>query len=208
MSTLEYVLEKFNINIYSDTEASPIEVPNFGRDQLADLFADLGFNFGVEIGVESGAYSKRLLEVNPDLFLYSVDPWEAHRGYRDHTRQSKLDRFYEETVAALKPFGIRSKIFRKFSMDALKLFDDDSLDFVYIDANHSFVTVAQDIYHWSKKVKRGGIVSGHDYTRYAHQEANIHVFQVVNGYTDAYGIRPWFVFGNEGEVKNWMWVKQ
>lgn len=193
----------------------PIEIPNFGRDQLAELFHELKFDFGAEIGVESGAYSKRLLEANPDLFLYSIDPWKAHRGYRDHTRQRKLNRFYDETVAALKPFGSRARIMRQFSQDALQYFDDNSMDFVYIDANHKFVEITNDIFNWSKKVRPGGIISGHDYTRYKNLEAEIHVYQVVNGYTDAYRIRPWFVLGtNEekpGEIRDkarsWMWVK-
>jgi hypothetical protein len=42
-------------------------------------------------------------------------------------------------------------------------FDDESLDFVYIDANHRPDFVREDIREWTKKVKKGGIVSGHDY---------------------------------------------
>ena len=48
-------------------------------------------------------------------------------------------------------------------MDAVKDFADRSLDFVYIDANHEPQFVEEDIREWSKKVKVGGIVSGHDY---------------------------------------------
>ena len=54
---------------------------------------------------------------------------------------------------------------RKFSMDALDDFEDDCLDFVYIDANHGFDYVMSDILGWVKKVKKGGIIAGHDYVR-------------------------------------------
>lgn len=216
MDTLKYISEKFNIDFYHQAYKIPIEIPNFGRDQLAELFEELNFNLGAEIGVESGEYSRILLEANPNLYLFSIDAWKSHRAYRDHTRQSKLDKFYENTVAALSPFGERSHIIRRFSMDALELFKDNSLDFVYIDANHKFVEVANDVHHWLKKVRPGGILAGHDYTKYKNQEAEIHVHQVINGYTDAYRIRPWFVLGTNAEIpgqirdkaRSWMFVKE
>lgn len=49
------------------------------------------------------------------------------------------------------------------SVDAAKLFDDKSLDFVFIDANHKYDYVSADIAAWFPKVKSGGIISGHDY---------------------------------------------
>ncbi len=48
-------------------------------------------------------------------------------------------------------------------MDALEDFEDNSLDFVYIDGDHNFKHISEDIYEWTKKVRSGGIVSGHDY---------------------------------------------
>jgi len=49
------------------------------------------------------------------------------------------------------------------SVDAANLIDDESLDFVFIDANHSYESVAEDIKAWFPKVRKGGIISGHDY---------------------------------------------
>ena len=191
----------------------PIEIPNFGRDNLASLFAELGFKSGAEIGVETGAYSEILLKNNPGLKLYSIDPWKAYEGFRDYTVQDKLDSLYKESKARLAPYP-NSKIIRKFSMDAVKDFADSSLDFVYIDGNHSFLNIANDIVEWSKKIRTGGIISGHDYVRHR-PHMNIHVKQVVNAYTDAYSVKPWFVLGSYEEIpgqirdnsRSWMWVK-
>jgi hypothetical protein len=225
MNTLDYILDKFNI-VYPEVEycadgegevihtKMPIEIPNFGRDQLAVLFAELGFTMGAEIGVEQGVYSEILCRANPKLKLYSIDAWKAYRGYRDHTRQEKLDMFYKITQARLS--GFNYELIRKFSMDAVKDFKDNSLDFVYIDGNHDFLNVTNDIYHWSKKVRPGGIISGHDFVKRRDEMAHVHVRMVLNGYTDAYKIRPWFVLGREavveGEIRDgsrsWMWVKQ
>ena len=48
-------------------------------------------------------------------------------------------------------------------MDAVKDFDDESLDFVYIDGNHLYPAVKKDIDLWWPKVKAGGVMGGHDY---------------------------------------------
>jgi cephalosporin hydroxylase len=43
------------------------------------------------------------------------------------------------------------------------MFENNSLDFVYIDANHAYNYVVQDIELWYPKVKKGGYLCGHDY---------------------------------------------
>lgn len=210
--SLDYILRKFKIT-YDDKTNMPIEIANYGRNQLAQLFTRLGFTKGAEIGVEQGDYSEILCRANPNLKLYSIDAWKAHRGYRDHTRQSKLDRFYETTKQKLAPYNCQ--IIRKFSLDAVRDFPDRSLDFVYIDANHNFQNVTNDIVEWSKKVKIGGIIAGHDYYKQKHA-SNWHVWYVVNSITDAYRIKPWFVLGSKpvlkGQIRDkprsWMWVNQ
>ena len=212
MGTLEYILQKYRIpNIAG---GMPIEIPDMNREDLAVLFAEFKFNIGAEIGVESGLYSKTLLDANPNLKLFSIDAWRAYRGYRDHTSQQKLDRFYQETQELLSKYGDRSEIWKNSSAEALPYIRDNSLDFVYIDANHAFYNVAHDIHNWLKKVKVGGIISGHDYKKHK-PGVNIHVKQVVQAYTDSYFVRPWFVVGaqakHEGwkrdDSRSWFWIK-
>lgn len=205
--TLALVGRNFNIDL---DQPSPIEIPNVNRKELARLFRRLNFRVGAEIGVESGAYSRDLCKCNPRAKVYLVDSWTAYKGYRDHVAQSKIDAFYEKVQERLKDFN-NYEIVRKFSMDAVKDFEDESLDFVYIDANHRFEFAAQDVGFWSRKVKRGGIVSGHDYIR---QTGN-HIVQAVQGYVYCYGIKPWFLLGRQAKVlgeirddsRSWFWVK-
>lgn len=204
---LALVGRNFNIDL---DQPSPIEIPNVNRKELARLFRRLNFRVGAEIGVESGSYSKNLCKCNPRAKVYLVDAWMAYKGYRDHVTQSKIDSFYEQLRKRLEGFG-NYEIIRKFSMEAVKGFEDESLDFVYIDANHQFEFVAQDIGFWSRKVKRGGIVSGHDFIR----REGIHVIQAVQAYTYCYGIEPWFLLGRQAKVpgevrdtsRSWFWVK-
>ena len=97
-------------------------------------------------------------------------------------------------------------------MDAVKTFEDNSLDFVYIDGNHDFLNVAQDIHYWFKKVRPGGILSGHDYVRYPSKKFN-HVQKVVNAYMTSYHLLPVFIPypTNEGlkrdRYRSWFVVK-
>lgn len=215
MDTLNKILNKFDLSYSGGYNRPPIEIPNFGRDQMAELFTELGYTKGAEIGTEQGVYAEALLKANPKLFLYCVDAWQAYREYRDHTRQSKLDNFYEITKERLLSYRYRSELIRSFSMDALDQFGDNSLDFVYIDANHDFINVTQDIYYWSKKVRKGGIISGHDFVKRKNEAAHVHIKQVLDGYTNAYGIKPWFVLGREAKIngeirdnpRSWMFVK-
>ena len=123
------------------------------RLELAQHFAKLGFKIGAEIGVCKGTYSKILLDIIPDLYLYSIDSW------------NKFDSSgvcHEITKELLESYP-RSTIIKATSMDAVKKFDDESFDFVFIDAGHSYVDIRVDIREWTKKVRKGGIVAGHDY---------------------------------------------
>jgi hypothetical protein len=191
----------------------PIQIPDIGRNGLANLFAELGFKKGVEIGVEEGLYSEVLCKSNPDLKLYSVDAWQAYSDYKDHTRQSKLDRFYETAKERLAPYNC--ELMRMFSLDAVHHFKNNSLDFVYIDGNHDFYNCTADIFHWTRKVRDGGIIAGHDWERHPYPN-RIHVVHATTGYTAAYNIRPWFVLSNKvivddqilDEARSFLWVKQ
>jgi hypothetical protein len=87
-------------------------------------------------------------------------------------------------------------------MDAVKDYPDQSLDFVYIDGNHEFSHVAADIAAWVKKVRRGGILAGHDYRRTTNLVC--HVVDVVNAWTYSHKIKPWFLTSKD--IPGWFWV--
>jgi len=149
-----------------------------------ELFKDM--TVGAEIGVEQGTFSEIICKANPGIRLYCIDAWKTYKGYRDHTRQEKLDRYFEEATKRLESYN--TVIIRNWSMEAVEEFEDECLDFVYIDANHDFKHVAEDIAEWSKKVKKGGIVAGHDYVR-NRSSIECQVKDVVDAWGHAYGIK-------------------
>lgn len=208
MKTLAYIVNKYKLDI---SGKSPLEIPNMGRDNLSGLFCELGFKVGVEIGVEQGIFSQSLCKNNPALKLYAIDPWAAYPGYRLNKTQTLVDAYYSEAKTRLAPYNCT--LVRKFSLDAVRDFSDQSLDFVYVDGNHNFQNCTNDIAQWTKKIKFGGVIAGHDYVEHK-KPTGMHVFEVVNAYTTAYGISPWFVLGTKAiiasqvrdKVRSFMWV--
>jgi len=104
----------------------------------------------------------------PKLFL--VDNYPVYEDFGYYAQPERQKACFEEAKERLAKFdGVWVK---KPSMEAVKDFVDNSLDFVFIDANHHYKFVAEDIAEWSKKVKHGGIVSGHDYSPYMFEVKN------------------------------------
>lgn len=191
---LNYIIKKYNI----DLKDGLTEIPNTDRIELTHLFKELGFKRGVEVGVGIGIYSKVLLLANPKLKLYGVNP----------------DISYETTVKRLAPYK-KYTIIKKTSMEAVKNFEDKSLDFVYIDANHEYSYVFEDIAQWYKKIKKGGIISGFAYRKSKYNNTKLQVVNAVNDYVRKYKIKHLFILGRkqgiEGEkrdrYRSWFFIK-
>lgn len=226
MDTLKYITDKYKLATWK--VPLPIRIPETDRITLAKLFNELGFTKGVEIGVDCGLYAEVLCRENPNAKIYGVDPWLAYDGYLpgpiDQAAQDRQNDDFNTCKQRMAPYN-NHEIIRKTSMDALSDFEDNSLDFVYIDGNHFFEYVVNDIVGWSKKVRSGGIVSGHDYN-YMSDRSNsrnnpVHVIPAVHGFTSAYKISPWFVLGADerkhwrtrprqirDRYRSWFWVKR
>lgn len=190
----EYLKYKLQIN---DHDNPPLRGKlKTSRDDLAVIFADLNYTVGAEIGVRKGYYSIELLTRNPNMKLYCIDPW----GPYGRTSQEKQDRFFRSTQGRLSLFP-NVVFIRKTSMDALADIPDGSLDFVYIDGLHDFDNVIMDIVSWSKKVRSGGIVSGHDYF----YNFGVGVVYAVDAYVRAHNIQQWFV--TKEVLPSFLWVK-
>ena len=173
------------------------------REKLVDLFVEKGLKVGAEIGVEQGEYTEVLCKSG--LEIYAIDAWKAYKGYRDHVNQKKLDGFLEKVKERLAPYNCH--IMKGFSLDAIKHFKDGSLDFVYIDANHRFIDIAQDIWHWSRKVRKGGIVAGHDYKIFPGKYGldACHVKYVVDAWAKSNNIE---ISATKERTPSWFYIKQ
>ena len=135
------------------------------REQLPGLFNAMGLlDKGVEIGVQWGGFSSVLRTHWQGELLYLVDRWCYVPGYQDtaNVAQEEQERLYQ---GVLKMFeGNRGvEIIRAESLVAAQRFANESLDWIYLDADHSRAAVEKDLTAWWPKLKRGGIFAGHDY---------------------------------------------
>lgn len=127
---------------------------------------------GAEVGVYLGAMSAALFKRIKGLRLYMVDRWKPYskdeRARSPQTRIAKIKEAHEwqrirrAAKNAVRPFK-GAKIMVMDSLEAAAKIGDASLDFVFIDGDHSYEGVARDIKAWKPKVKPGGWLMGHDY---------------------------------------------
>jgi hypothetical protein len=181
------------------------------RIDLAKHFNELGFKKGAEIGVADGRYAEILCQEIPGLTLFGIDPWMPYKGnWRSEEYQAGA---YKKAKERLDKYDVRlihhtsiGAYIDEFGED---YFEDDSLDFVFIDGCHTFDNVMLDIILWSRKVKKGGIVSGHDY--YHHKAGG--VIPAVDTYIKAHNIKLNIIPRYEGGHKDdkapcWYFTKE
>lgn len=125
-----------------------------------------------EIGVYRGQTSAHLLRSLPKLILYMVDPWCVFEPSSTYAKTGdilasetpeQVEANYQESLKVTEFASDRRIIVRKLSTEAA-IDIVIPLDLVFIDAEHSFEAVTQDIGLWWPKVRGGGVLCGHDYT--------------------------------------------
>lgn len=212
MDIVATLKDRYSLNLDAPR---PVEIPNVGREVLGHWFREFGFRVGAEIGVERGIFSSVLLKAHPDLELFCIDSWSPYPGYIARINGDDLPLKYQEAQERLKKYHVH--FYRQFSMQAVRRFKDNSLDFVYIDANHDFPYCFEDILEWEKKVRPGGIVSGHDYIKMRDgKPSRVRVVESLRFYTQLKPIPLWFVLGRNAKIpgeirdndRSFMWVKQ
>ena len=122
----------------------------------------------VEIGVFRGKNAMILREEFPDAHLYLIDPWAPSWSYlTSGTAVSKKQEVFDEAYHRVKTLFENDPnvtLIKKTAEDAASSLPND-LDLVFIDANHDYHVVKNQILTWQKKVRPGGILSGHNYGR-------------------------------------------
>lgn len=173
------------------------------RLDLAKLFTGTG----VEIGVAEGYYSSKVMELGQVHQIYGVDPYLPHQGYRDYTRETTFNRLSSKAHARLDKY-LNYEFIEEFSLEAAQQFDDESLDFVYIDGDHSYQAVMDDIEAWLPKVKPGGILAGDDYVKTDRDKRFYDVIQAVDDYVEINRIPTLYLYRKGRSPTNWLFYKK
>lgn len=139
-----------------------------------------------EIGVDEGKFSQQIFEINTPDNYHLIDVWGT-------------DRFHDGKYEAVKGYFQKQieneqvHIHKKLSTEAAFDFEDDYFDWIYIDTNHTYETTRDELRLYAPKMKKGGIIAGHDYVtgnwittfRYGVVEA-VHEFCVQFGWEIIY----------------------
>lgn len=116
----------------------------------------------LEIGTDVGDTANFLLDSNPELFLYSVDPYWNYVDWNGKSLDERED-MYNRMMFRLAGYSNRFKQIRKTSDQAAPDFEDESFDVVFIDGLHTYDQLTIDCNNYYSKVKPGGVFAGHDF---------------------------------------------
>lgn len=172
---------------------------------LVDMFKELGFKVGVEVGTDRGGYARDICSRYPELKLYTMDPYQPYNEGSEVKDINKMIEIESEARETLLKYPNCVFLAGTTSMQTVKRFQDDSIDFVFIDGNHEYEHVYEDIVEWTKKVKPGGIVAGHDYVE--NESRKYGVIEAVNKYVEENNIDPLYILRKGSFVDCWMFIK-
>ena len=129
---------------------------------------------GAEIGVHEGDFSRRILDVLKPRKMHLIDPWqyqtgkefaEAYYGGKAKGGQTEVDSRYLRVLQRFQPEiqNGQVEVHRGFSNQVAVQFPDEYFDFVYIDGDHRYAAVKEDLELYFKKLKVRGLLCGDDY---------------------------------------------
>lgn len=171
--TCELTLEKDGVwrGHWAAYERMPIELMKYRGQVLIDLLGDREGEWnGVELGIFEGNLSEFLLRELPRLRLWMVDRWRSpkpgERYYEDPyirlVDQERMDQALLRTVRVTEFASDRRIILLGDQVCAASCVADGSLDFVFVDSDHSEAGTLEAIDAWWRKLRPGGLMAGHD----------------------------------------------
>lgn len=177
------------------------------REDFLELIDKLDLKVGCEIGVYKGDFSIKILEKTNLSHLYLIDPWKYIDTYNDVSNHNnyEFELLYQEVINKVSKYDDRVSIIRELSENAVSNFQDESLDFLYLDADHSYEASKKDIEMWYSKVKPGGIFSGHDYLNGSLPQGEFGVKKAIDDFTQKHNLELYIT--GENEWKSWFVIK-
>lgn len=131
------------------------------RPMIKHISKNLNNNLiGIEIGTYNGENAKNMLLHLPIKHLYLIDPYLQYQEYK-HISMDKIPSSFNVAQKNLSKFSNKITFIKKMSNNAINDIPKE-IDFCYIDGNHTYEYVKKDIKLYYPKIKKGGIIGGHD----------------------------------------------
>lgn len=155
---------------------------------------------GAYLGKSTSYMAVEIINSKKNIRFDVIDTWEGSLGESNITSRKEFieGTLYTDFLNNIEPVKDHINILKMTSLEGSKLYQDNSLDFVFIDADHSYESVKNDIESWLPKVKKGGYISGDDYNWST-------VRQAVD---EKFGGKLQIIFTNrDGEGTTWIYEK-
>ena len=183
------------------------------RADLYRYFNELGFKVGAEIGVFRARNAREMFRQIPGLKLYGIEPFGDQPSSTRHKTVPRYERNEKSTKVRMK--GLDFTLIKNFSEVAVQEIPYNSLDFCYIDSDHSYDYAMLDIILWTRRVRPGGIVAGHDYIEpggynFAY---DVNVKEAVDDYVKIHKIDPLYITDKTNAINksdkcpSWWFIK-
>jgi hypothetical protein len=164
-----------------------------------------------EVGVYRGENLKQLLACASGT-VYAVDPWMSSKDPKvtgGKETQADMDAMYQSVLA------LEEQHLSKPTLIVLRMTSEQAatkintpLDFVYIDACHSYEAVKADIGLWWPKIRPGGILSGHDYVTHKSIGFEFGVVQAVDQFVESNQLKDQLAIIDTRRFPSWMIYKE
>lgn len=166
----------FTLGVASACPRARILPPIRKRGDLGPMLNALDLHGpGVELGVQRGWFTSELLAGWRNTSLYvQVDAWQAMQNYvdvanKDGATQMNFKEIASSTLRKMvrRGFARRGIQCHNFTTVCARHYPPEWFDFIYVDARHDRTGVLEDLANWWPKLRKGGVIAGHDYTTQA-----------------------------------------
>jgi hypothetical protein len=177
------------------------------RENFGELLKEHNLNgVGIEIGVQRGDFARILLDTTELKEIILLDSWQHFENYQDLANHSQKMQDYLYNLVKKRFVGEpRIRIIKGDCRIAVIGFEDESFDFIYHDANHTYEFVSEQLKAWFPKLKKGGIMAGHDYFDGEFDMGLFGVKSAVDEFVAANNIELHAT--TERECKSWWFIK-
>ncbi len=180
-----------------------------GRDWLPEYLNERGLTgFGAEVGVHVGRNAEVILSKWEGRGLFLIDPYRqfSMEEYPDLKNGEDFKVVRNEAHDRLRLYGDKCIWLEMTSEYAALMLNGNSppLDFVYIDANHTYDAVYRDIRNYHELIKPGGLLCGHDYHNKLVNGNQLGVKRAVDEFADEEGLTVEITEGNKQGISWWI----
>lgn len=137
--------------------------PNLYTEMVNRFESGTFVEVGVWKGMSAAYMAVEIINSGKPIQLHCVDSWEYLES-QSEIPEHKFSNLYQTFLNNIDPVKNVITPIKSISWEAASLYQNESLEFVFIDAAHDYESVTKDITAWFPKVKKGGVIAGHDYS--------------------------------------------